>query len=167
VSRHRHAIILIAALAGLIALPAIPAGARQIECDDGTYYVITGHSETRDVLERFRSENRSNSRTNFEWVVSKEETREYHVGGVAGGEWNAIFLKVKAEVNGEVVKKFTSSTSTRISGEMAPHSVATGSYAFRLESFDGYALDCVGGRERNRRPFSGEAPSSYVFSRDD
>ena len=113
-----------------------------------------------------RSENNSSSETKFEWAVSKVETREYQVGGVAGGEWDAIFFKVKAEVNGHATKSYTSSTETRLSGTIAPHSVAEGAYYFGIQHFDGYATDCVGGRERKRRPFSGSAPTGHVFRRE-
>lgn len=163
---HRHRRTLFAVLVGLLALPAGPALGRPIECEDGTYYVITSHDEQLDELQTFRSENRSNSESEFEWAVTKVETREYQVGGVGGGEWDAIFFKIKAEVNGHVARSYTSSTETRLRGRVAPHSVARGAYYFGMQHFDGYATDCVGGRERGRRPFSGSAPTGHVFRRD-
>ncbi|HKN91010.1 MAG TPA: hypothetical protein VJ622_12075 [Acidimicrobiia bacterium] len=165
-SRPRRRLLPLAVLVGLTVWPVAPAGARPIECDDGTYYTITSHSEDLDELQTFRSENNSSSETKFEWAVSKVETREYQVGGVAGGEWDAIFFKVKAEVNGHATKSYTSSTETRLSGTIAPHSVAEGAYYFGIQHFDGYATDCVGGRERKRRPFSGSAPTGHVFRRE-
>ncbi len=163
---QRHRFILVFALVGLAALPIAPAGARPIECEDGTWYTITSHHEELDELQPFRSENNANSPTQFEWAVTKVETREYQVGGVAGGEWNGIFLKVKGEVNGHVTRSYTSSTETRLRGEMAPHSVARGAYYFGIQYFDGYATDCIGGRERGHRPFSGSAPTGHVFRRE-
>ena len=69
-------------------------------------------------------------------------------------------------MNGHATKSYTSSTETRLSGTIAPHSVAEGAYYFGIQHFDGYATDCVGGRERKRRPFSGSAPTGHVFRRE-
>jgi hypothetical protein len=164
-SKRRPGVV-IATLLGFVALPAVPAAARPIECDDGTYYVITHHHQERDVLERFRSENNSKSETRFKWAVTKVESREYRVGGVAGGEAGVIFGKVKAEVNGDITRKYESSTEHSLEGTIAPRSVAVGAYSFAMQHFSGYANDCVGGRSRAHRPFSGSAPFGYVFQRD-
>jgi hypothetical protein len=165
-SRHRGRLIPVALLVGLAVWPATPARARPIECDDGTYYTINSQSVDLDELQSFRSENNSKSETKFEWSVGKVETREYEVGGAVSAEANAIFDKVKAEVNEHVLRSYTSSTETKLSGTIAPHSVATGAYYFGIQHFSGYATDCVGGRERKRRPFSGSAPTGHVFRRE-
>lgn len=164
--QRRRPFALVGVLVGLSLLPAMPASARPVECDDGHYYTITSHSESLDELQSFRTENNSSRETEFEWAVTKVETREYQVGGVATSEWDAIFLKVKGEINGHVTKSYTSSTETRLRGTIAPHDVAQGAYYFGIQHFNGYVTDCVGGQPRKRRSFDGSAPTGHVFRRD-
>lgn len=140
-------------------VPCEPEGSTKIEYTDT-------HKDL-DKLETFRSVNNSGEPTQFRWTVTQTESREWEVGGEAGISWENLFVKIKGDINGDIVRTYTSSTSHFLSGTVAPHSVATGAYYFGIQHVAGYTQKCQeGGRLGSKQHFKFSAPTGHVFRRD-
>jgi hypothetical protein len=124
---------------------------------------VTSQQVRWSTVQPFDGVNGTSKPTKVTWTVDRSETREYEVSGEVG--FDALFDFLKLNVNGRIMKSWTSSIGESLEATMPPHSSAHGVYQVGMQYASGQQWSCDLHGKRQWRPYKATAPFGHRFVR--
>lgn len=155
----------LAAMVGTLVFAAPePAFGSGRECRSFTSGFRVSRQHVRwTTVQPFEAVNGTSKPTAVTWTVTRSESRSYEVAGEVG--FDALFDFLKVNVNGRMMRDWTSSVGESLQATMRPHSSAHGVYQVGVQHASGSQWYCDLQGRRRWQPYKASAPFGHRFVR--